>query len=106
MKKSKLYSIKDETSELYFQIEVNKYFWKFLSNLFTRLYDRDTMILNFIEKKYQENKHYSYNQDGVYAIIIFANKRAHITIIGLPNNNEYKNFIKENYEFIKIKSNI
>jgi len=45
------------------------------------------------------NDYFSFEKDGVYLIIVMTKERAHIIILGLPNNKEVKEFLFENYSF-------
>ncbi len=98
----KLYTIKDEKSEFYAQIEVTKNIWEFLNKLAYRLFDESWMIddhYQILWDKSKINDYFSFGKDGVYLIIVMVEKRAHIVVIGLPNNSEVKEFTFENYSF-------
>ena len=95
----KLYSSKDEKSEFYAQIEVTKNIWKFLDKLTYRLFDENWMIDDHYRGEFKDNDYFSFEKDGVYLIIVMTKERAHIIIVGLPNNKEVKEFLFENYSF-------
>lgn len=95
----KLFAIKDEKSEFYVQIEIDKNIWKFLDKLAYRLFDENWMVDDHYRGEIKENDYFSFEKDGVFLGIIMAAKRAHIIILGLPNNKEIKEFLVENYSF-------
>jgi len=102
----KLYATKDERSEFYAQIETNKDIWKFLGKLAHRLFDENGMIDDHYQTIWDKPKfsdYFSFEKDGVYLIIVMTEKRAHIIILGLPNNSEVKEFTFENYKFEQIE---
>ncbi len=95
----KLYSIKDEKSEFYAQIELTKNIWKFLDRLAFLLYDENYMIDDHYRGELRNNDYFSFEKEGVYLIILMLEKRANIIILGLPYNNEVKEFLFKNYSF-------
>ncbi len=97
----KLFAIKDEKSEFYAQVEVTKNIWKFLNSLANKLFDENWMIDSHYQavwNKSEINDYFNFEEEGVRLIIIMAEKRANIIILGLPNN-KYKEFFFENYSF-------
>ena len=94
-----LYSTKDEKSEFYAQIEVTKNIWKFLDKLTYRLFDENFMVDDHYRGELKDNDYFSFEKDGVYLIIVMTKERAHIIILGLPDNKEVKEFLFENYSF-------
>lgn len=95
----KLYSIKDEKSEFYAQVEVTKNIWRFLDKLAFQLYDESWMIDEHYRGEIKNNDYFCFEKDGVYLIIIMVKKRANIVIIGLPDNSKIKEFLFKNYTF-------
>ncbi|MBS3124053.1 hypothetical protein J4437_05475 [Candidatus Woesearchaeota archaeon] len=95
----KLYSIKEDKSEFYAQIEVTTNLWKFIDKLTYRLFDENWMVDDHYRGELKDNDYFSFEKDGVYLIIVMTEKRAHIIIIGLPNYKEVKEFLFENYSF-------
>jgi len=98
----KLYAIKDEKSEFYAQIEVGKNIWEFLGKLAYMLFDENWMIDDHYQTLWDESKindYFSFGKDGIYLVIVIVGKRAHMAVLGLPNNSEVKKFTFENYSF-------
>ena len=95
----KIYSIKDEKSELYFQIEVGKDIWKFLDNLTHELYDENWMIDDHYRGEIRDNDYFGFTKDGVYLGIVMTKNRVYIIILGLPANlqKEIKELIFKDY---------
>ena len=99
---AKMFASKDEKSEFYAQIEVTKDIWKFLGDLAYRLYDENWMIDDHYQvlwDKKEFNDYFSFEKDGVYLVIVMTEKKAHIIVLGLPDNKEVKEFLFENYSF-------
>lgn len=97
---TRVFATKDEKSEFYAQIEVTKNIWKFLGELAYRLYDENYMIddhYQILKDKKEFNDYFSFEKDGVYLIIVMTEKRAHVIVMGLPNNKEVKKFLFEHY---------
>ena len=80
-------------------IEVTKNIWKFLDKLAYRLFDENWMIDDHYGGELKDNDYFGFEKDGVYLMIVMAKERAHIIIIGLPDNKEVKEFLFENYSF-------
>lgn len=99
LRMGKVYSIKDEKSEFYAQIEVTKNIWKFLDKLAYRLFDENWMIDDHYGGELKDNDYFSFEKDGVYLMIVMTKERANIIILGLPNNKEVKEFLLEDYSF-------
>ena len=95
----KIYVIKNGKSELYVQIEVTKGIWKTLDELANRLYDENWMIDDHYRGELKDNDYFSFEKDGVCLMIVMTKERAHIIILGLPNNKEVREFLFENYSF-------
>ena len=95
----KLYATKDEKSEYYAQVETNQNIWKFLDKLAYRLFDENDMIDDHYRGELKANDYFSFQKEGVYLIIVMTKERTHLVILGLPNNQEVKEFIFENYKF-------
>jgi len=95
----KLFAIKDEKSKFYAQIGISKDILKFLDKLAYNLYNESWMIDDHYRGELKDNNYFNFEKEGVYLIIVMVEKRAHIIIIGLPNNKEVKEFLFENYSF-------
>lgn len=95
----KLFATKDEKLEFYAQIEVTKNIWKFLDKLTYKLFNENWMIDDHYGGKLKNNDYFLFEKDGVDLIIVMTNERAHIIILGVPNNKEIKEFLFENYSF-------
>ena len=92
-----MYSTKDEKSDFYAQIEVTKNIWKFLDKLADRLFNEDGMIDDHYRGELKDNDYFSFEKEGIHLMIVMANKRAHIVILGLPDNARIKEFFSEHY---------
>ena len=57
------------------------------------------MIDDHYRGELKDNDYFGFEKDGVYLIIVMTKERAHIIILGLPNNKEVKEFLFENYSF-------
>jgi len=95
----KLYSIKDKGLEFYAQIELTKNLWKFLDKLTYELYNENWMVDDHYRGELKNNDYFSFEKNGIYLIVIMAEKRAHIIIIGLSANENIKKILFENYSF-------
>lgn len=96
---AKLYLVKDEKSKFYAQIEVTKRTLKFLEELACMLYDEKDMINYHYNGNIKTEDHFSFEKDGIHLIIIMTEKRAHIMVLGLPDNKEIREFFFKNYFF-------
>ncbi len=96
----KLYSIKDEKSELHFQIEISKDIWKTLDELANRLYGENWMIDDHYRGEIKDNDYFGFTKGGIYLGIVMTKNRAHIIILGSANlQKEIKDFIFKSYSF-------
>ena len=95
----RLYSTKDEKSGFYAQIEVTKNIWKFLDKLAYKLYTKNWMIDEHYRGELKCNDYFSFEENGIHLMIVMLKERAHIIILGSPNNKNVKEFIFENYSF-------
>ncbi len=94
----KLYAIKDENGELYFQIEVTKDIWKTLDELANILYDESWIIDDHYRGEIKDNDYYGFSKDGIYLGIVMTKNRAHIVVLGAVNlQKEIKEFIFKDY---------
>jgi len=58
------------------------------------------LLRAIIKKKGQANLVSGFGEkDGIYLVIVIVGKRAHMAVLGLPNNSEVKKFTFENYSF-------
>ncbi|MBR9705487.1 hypothetical protein GOV14_00470 [Candidatus Pacearchaeota archaeon] len=95
----KLYSMKDEKSEFYVQIKVSKNIWKFLDKLAHEVFDENWMIDDHYRGELKDNDYFRFEKNKISLIIIMTKERAHIIFLGLPNNDQVKEFIFEHYSF-------
>ena len=99
----KLYALKNDEYVLYFQIETSKEIFEFLTKITAMLFDEDESYV--IDDHYigeiKDNDQFNYSQDGIHLVIVMANGRAHVSILGVPDKlrNEVKDIVFENYSF-------
>lgn len=97
----KLYFLKGDENGLYFQIQTNSEVFDFLTHVADMIFDDSYMIDDYYISEVKENDQFNYSQDGIHLVIIMANGRAHVSILGLPEKlrDEVKEIVFENYAF-------
>lgn len=95
----KLIAVKSEKGEFYAQIETTEKIWAFLNDLSFLLFDDNSMIAEHYQSGIMDNDYFSFNKNGVYLIIVMTNSRAHLSIIGLQDNQEIKDYVFKHYSF-------
>ncbi len=96
----KLYALRDNESEFYVQIEVDKDIWELLDKLtYKFLYNDNWMIDDHYRGEIRNNDFFSYDKGGIYLGIVMCNNRAHIIVLGSKINSELKKFLFERYSF-------
>ena len=94
----KLFGIKDENNELYFNIEKNSNTLKLIDKIAFFLFDED--MANEFENRWQtglpeKEDYFCIEKEGIYMGVIISEKRVHIILRGIPNNSADKTNIKQ-----------
>lgn len=94
----KLFALKDEKKELYFQIELNKNIWDFLDNIALEIFEENYMIDEHYLGELKDNDYFSFTKKGKNLIIIMANQRAHVVVLGSIDHKKLKEIVFKDYE--------
>ena len=94
----KLFGIKDENKELYFNIEKVQNTLKLIDKISLILFDED--MANQFEDRWQtglpeKEDYFGIEKEGIYMGVIISEKRVHIIIRGFPDNSADKRNIKQ-----------
>ncbi|PIN93931.1 hypothetical protein COU54_01035 [Candidatus Pacearchaeota archaeon CG10_big_fil_rev_8_21_14_0_10_31_24] len=99
----KLYALKNDENGLYFQVSTSGEVWDFLTRIAMMLFDEGEsyIIDDYYMGEIKENDQFNYSQDGIHLVIVMANGRAYVSILGIPEKlrNEIKDIVFENYAF-------
>lgn len=97
----KLYATNNDEHGLYFQIEIGAEMLEFISKIADMIFDESYMVDDHYMGEVNENDQFRYSQDGIHLVIVTANKRAHVSVLGIPEKlrSEVKDFVFENYAF-------
>jgi len=97
----KMYALKNDEYVLYFQIQTSPEMFDFLDKITWMLFDENYMIDDHYLGEIKDNDQFNYSLDGIHLVIVMANGRAHVSMLGLPEKlrNEVKDIVFENYSF-------